>query len=181
MERYSEALNHTRDQLFALRHLLRSLIGHGDVACDKVAQWTGYCADQTSETAPSITLGKDLLLVMACLDIVHRRIKLENERHIQEKCVRKCLPDLHQTFDQKGLEDVDINIDHLLPPVPSQDNILQVLEEPLLIPGQGAQHSTPTGLPAHQKRRLTCTSCGKSFSKKHTLKSHMGIHRKTSQ
>ena len=78
VENFLKALRHTREQLFVLRHLLQSLIGNGDLASDKVAAWTGYCTGQTSEGAPSIILSKDLVLVMACLDIVRRRIDVEN-------------------------------------------------------------------------------------------------------
>ena len=78
VEKFLRALRHTREQLFVLRHLLQSLIGNGDLASDKVAAWTGCCNGQTSEGAPSIILSKDLVLVMACLDIVRRRIDVEN-------------------------------------------------------------------------------------------------------
>ena len=78
VENFLKALRQTREQLFALRHLLQYLIGNGDLASDKVATWTGYYIGQTSEGAPNNILSRDLVLVMACLDIARRRIEIES-------------------------------------------------------------------------------------------------------
>ena len=75
-ENILEVLAYTRDQLFALKHLLQFLIGH-----DKIAQWTGVYTTQGNRPAPSVILGKDLLLVMACLHTIQNKIQLKKETH----------------------------------------------------------------------------------------------------
>ena len=44
---------------------------------DKIADWIGYSADQTSDIRPGSILNEDLALVVACLDMVHRRRHVE--------------------------------------------------------------------------------------------------------
>ena len=75
VENFLKALRQAREQLFALRHLLQYLIGDGDPANDKVATWTGHYPRQTREDAPGFILSKDLLRVMACLDIATQENK----------------------------------------------------------------------------------------------------------